>query len=120
MNEVLNVTAVTSQALGIENESLLTQGEALAAIGKLNLALDTLNEIRGRVGANQNQLTRALSNLNISIESLNTALSTIRDADLAVELAALTKNQILVQAGAAMVGQSNLTPQSALTLLEQP
>ena len=120
LNEVLNVTAVTSQALGIENESLLTQGEALAAIGKLNLALDTLNEIRGRVGANQNQLTRALSNLNISIEGLNTALSTIRDADLAVELAALTKNQILVQAGAAMVGQSNLTPQSALTLLEQP
>ena len=42
------------------------------------------------------------------------------DADLAVELAALTKNQILVQAGAAMVGQANLTPQSALTLLEQP
>ena len=120
LNEVLNVTAVTSQALDIDNETLLTQGGALAAIGKLNLALDSLNEIRGRVGANQNQLTRALNNLNISIEGLNTALSTIRDADLAVELAALTKNQILVQAGAAMVGQSNLTPQSALTLLEQP
>lgn len=120
LNEVLNVTAVTSQALDIDNETLLTQGGALAAIGKLNLALGSLNEIRGRVGANQNQLVRAQNNLNISIEGLNTALSTIRDADLAVELAALTKNQILVQAGAAMVGQSNLTPQSALTLLEQP
>ena len=120
LNEVLNVTPVTSQALDFDNETLLTQGGALAAIGKLNLALDTLNEIRGRVGANQNQLVRAQNNLNVSIEGLNTALSTIRDADLAVELAALTKNQILVQAGAAMVGQSNLTPQSALTLLEQP
>jgi flagellin len=120
LNEVLNVTEVTSQALDIDNETLLTQGGALAAIGKLNLALDSLNEIRGRVGANQNQLVRAQNNLNITIEGLNTALSTIRDADLAVELAALTKNQILVQAGAAMVGQANLTPQSALTLLEQP
>jgi flagellin len=120
LNEVLDVTAVTTQALDIDNESLLTQGGALAAIGKLNNALDSLNEIRGRVGANQNQLVRAQNNLNISIEGLNTALSTIRDADLAVELAALTKNQILVQAGAAMVGQANLTPQSALTLLEQP
>ncbi|VAX32006.1 hypothetical protein MNBD_NITROSPINAE05-1081 [hydrothermal vent metagenome] len=120
LNEVLNVTEVTTQALDIDNETLLTQGGALAAIEKLNFALNSLNEIRGRVGANQNQLIRAQNNLNISIEGLNTALSTIRDADLAVELAALTKNQILVQAGAAMVGQANLTPQSALTLLEQP
>lgn len=120
LNKVLNVTEVTTQALDFDNETLLTQGGALAAIGKLNLALDSLNEIRGRVGANQNQLVRAQNNLNVSIEGLNTALTTIRDADLAVELAALTKNQILVQAGAAMVGQANLTPQSALTLLEQP
>lgn len=120
LNEVLDVTEVTSQALDFDNESIVTQGDALAAIEKLNIALGDLNEIRGRVGANQNQLTRAQNNLNVSIEGLTTALSTIQDADLAVELAALTKNQILVQAGAAMVGQSNLTPQSALTLLEQP
>jgi len=120
LNEVINVTEVTSKALDFENESVLTQGDALAAIGKLNIALDNLNTIRGRVGANQNQLTRALTNLNVSIEGLTTALTTIRDADLAVELAALTKNQILLQAGAAMVGQSNLTPQVALTLLQQP
>lgn len=120
LNEVLDVTEVTSQALDYDNETVVTQGDALAAIEKLNIALDGLNKIRGRVGANQNQLVRAQNNLNVSIEGLTTALSTIQDADLAVELAALTKNQILVQAGAAMVGQSNLTPQSALTLLEQP
>ena len=120
LNEVLNVTEVSSQALGFENETIVTQGDALSAIEKLNTALNSLNEIRGRVGANQNQLARAQNNLNVSIEGLTTALSTIQDADLAVELAALTKNQILVQASAAMIGQANLTPQSALTLLEQP
>jgi len=120
LNEALNVTEVSSQALDFKNETVVTQGDALAAIEKLNAALNSLNEIRGRVGANQNQLARAQNNLNVSIEGLTTALSTIQDADLAVELAALTKNQILVQAGAAMVGQANLTPQSALTLLEQP
>ena len=120
MNEVLNITAVTSQALDFDNESVLTSGDALAAIGKLNIALEEMNQIRGRVGANQNQLVRALNNLNVSIEGLTTALTTIRDADLALELAELTKNQILVQAGAAMIGQANLTPQGALSLLEQP
>lgn len=120
LNEVLNITAVTSQALDFDNESVLTSGDALAAIGKLNIALEELNQIRGRVGANQNQLVRALNNLNVSIEGLTTALTTIRDADLAVELAELTKNQILIQAGAAMIGQANLTPQGALSLLEQP
>ncbi|MCH7622513.1 MAG: flagellin FliC [Nitrospinae bacterium] len=120
LNEVLNITAVTSQALDFDNGSVLTSGDALAAIGKLNIALEEMNQIRGRVGANQNQLVRALNNLNVSIEGLTTALTTIRDADLALELAELTKNQILVQAGAAMIGQANLTPQGALTLLEQP
>jgi flagellin len=117
LNESLNVTAATSQAFGLDTESIATEGDALEAIGTLTTAIDTLNQIRGRVGANQNQLTRAYNNLNVSIEGLTTALTTIRDADLAVELASLTKNQILVQAGAAMVGQSNLTPQSVLTLL---
>ena len=120
LNEVLNITAVTSQALDFDNGSVLTSGDALAAIGKLNIALEEMNQIRGRVGANQNQLVRALNNLNVSIEGLTTALTTIRDADLALELAELTKNQILVQAGAAMIGQANLTPQGALSLLEQP
>jgi len=117
LNATLNVTAVTSQAFGLDSESIASQQDAQKAIGTLTDAVDTLNNIRGRVGANQNQLTRAFNNLNVSIEGLSSALTTIRDADLAVELADLTKNQILVQAGAAMVGQSNLTPQAVLTLL---
>jgi flagellin len=118
INESLNVTAATSQAFGLDTESIDTEATTLNAIGTLTDAIDTLNQIRGRVGANQNQLTRAKNNLNVSIEGLTTALTTIRDADLAEELASLTKNQIPVQSGAAMVGQANLTPQSALTLLQ--
>lgn len=118
INESLNVTAATSQAFGLDTESIDTEATTLNAIGTLTDAIDTLNQIRGRVGANQNQLTRAKNNLNVSIEGLTTALTTIRDADLAEELASLTKNQILVQSGAAMVGQANLTPHSALTLLQ--
>ena len=117
INESLNVTAVTSQALNLDDKSIATQQGASEAIGTLTDAIDSLNLIRGRVGANQNQLTRAFNNLNVSIEGLSSALTNIRDADLAVELANLTKNQILVQAGSSMVGQSNLTPQSVLTLL---
>jgi flagellin len=58
-----------------------------------------------------------LNNLNVTIEGLTSAVSTINDTDVAAELAELTKTQILVQAGAAMIGQSNLTPQAVLTLL---
>ena len=117
LNETLDITAVTSQALGLDDKSIATEEGALNSIGPLTDALDTLNKIRARVGATQNRLTRALSSLNISVEGLNTALTTVRDADLAVELANLTKNQILVQAGAAMIGQANLSPQGVLTLL---
>ena len=60
---------------------------------------------------------RSISNLSISVENLSAAESQIRDADIAEEVALLTRNQILVQASTAMVGQANLIPQSVLQLL---
>jgi flagellin len=59
-----------------------------------------------------------MDNLNVQVENLTEAVSTIRDVDLAEEVTSLTKNQLLVQAGVAMVGQANINPQAALTLLE--
>ena len=73
---------------------------------------------RGQVGAVQNRLIRSISNLSISVENLSAAESQIRDADIAEEVALLTRNQILVQASTAMVGQANLIPQSVLQLLQ--
>ena len=86
-------------------------------MGDLTQAVDKLNLIRGRVGAVQNRAVRALNNINVSIVGLTSAVATINDTDVAAELADLTRNQILVQAGAAMIGQANVTPQAVLSLL---
>ena len=69
------------------------------------------------MGAVQNRLTRSISNLSVSVENLQAAESQIRDADIAKEIADLTRNQILIQSSTAMVGQANLIPQSILQLL---
>ena len=60
-----------------------------------------------------------LSSVNVSIENLTAAFSAIKDADIAEELADLTKQQLLVQSAAAMVGQANLIPEGVLLLLQQ-
>ncbi len=117
LNQALDLTPVTSVSLGIGNSRISTEGEALLALDQLSTAVDDLIEIRARAGSVQQRLDRAFNNLNITIENLNAAVSQISDADLAEELTDLTKNQILVQSGAAMVSQSNLIPQSVLTLL---
>lgn len=117
LNQALDLTAVTSSNLGLATTNISTEGDALVALDRLSSAVDDLIEIRARVGSVQQRLGRALNTLNISIENLNAAVSQISDADLAEELTDLTKNQILVQSGAAMVSQSNLIPQSVLTLL---
>ncbi len=117
LNQALDLTAVTVANLGLGTSRISTEGDALVALDRLGTAVDNLIEIRARAGSIQQRMGRSLNTLNISIENLNAAVSQIRDADLAIELADLTKNQILVQSGAAMVSQSNLIPQSVLTLL---
>ncbi len=117
LNQELDLTPTTASQLGYGSDSISTVSGALNAMENLSMAIEELISVRARVGAAQQGLVRALNNLNISIENLTAAESTIRDADLAEEITDLTKNQILVQSGAAMVSQSNLTPQSVLTLL---
>ncbi|QPJ62127.1 MAG: flagellin FliC [Candidatus Nitronauta litoralis] len=117
LNQALDLTTVSAANLGIGNSRISTEGDALLALDQLSTAVDELIEIRARAGSVQQRLDRAFNNLNITIENLNAAVSQISDADLAEELTDLTKNQILVQSGAAMVSQSNLIPQSVLTLL---
>ncbi|QPJ65095.1 MAG: flagellin FliC [Candidatus Nitrohelix vancouverensis] len=118
LNQEIDLTAVTAASLGIDDDSISSGAAALTALGALSNAIDSLIEVRGRVGAVTNRLSHSLNNLNSSIENLTSAVSTIRDADLADEVAQLTRNQILVQAGSAMIGQANLIPQSVLTLLQ--
>ena len=118
LNNELDLTQVSRAAFNLTDSNVTSQGSAFLALNDLTSAIDTLISIRSRAGSTQIRLTSALNNLNAQIENLSGAVSTIRDANIAEELALLTKNQILVQAGAAMLAQANLIPQSVLTLFE--
>ena len=117
LNTEINLNAVTSTILGISTLSVTAAAQALTTLDTINNAIATVTQARGQVGAVQNRLTRSVGNLAVSIENLQAAESGIRDADIAAEIADLTRNQILVQSATAMVGQANLIPQSILQLL---
>ena len=117
LNEQVDLKAVNASSLLIADLSVTTAAGALTALDVINTAISSVTQSRGKVGAVQNRLVRTISNLSISIENLQAAESAIRDADIAEEVALLTRNQILVQAATAMVGQANLIPQSVLQLL---
>ena len=118
LNEQLDLTAITVSALSIDSLSVTSASGALDALDAINSAISSVTATRGQVGSVQNRLVRTISNLNISVENLQAAESQIRDADIAEEVALLTRNQIMVQASTAMVGQANLIPQSVLQLLQ--
>ena len=117
LNTQINLASIDSTQLAIHNLSVTASSEALTALDKINDAIGSITESRGKVGAVQNRLTRSIANLSVSVENLTAAESSIRDADIAEEVAELTRNQILVQTATAMVGQANLIPQSVLQLL---
>ena len=117
LNTSINLTAVTSSSLSIDTLSVTSSEGALSALDSINNSIATVTQGRGKVGAVQNRLARTIANLSTTLENLVAAESQIRDADIAHEVALLTRNQILVQASTAMVGQANLIPQSVLQLL---
>jgi len=97
--------------------SLETPEESNRAIGVLDMALKKVNKQRADLGAYQNRLEHAVKGLDTGAENLQAAESRIRDADMASEMVEYTKNQILVQAGTAMLAQANMKTQSVLQLL---
>ena len=117
LNSTLDLDAVTATSLSIHNLSVTGAAQALTALSTIETAIASVTATRGKVGAVQNRLQRSVSSLSITSENLQAAESAIRDADVAEEIAQLTRNQILVQTSTAMVGQSNLIPQSVLQLL---
>lgn len=87
-------------------------------IGVVDDALAYINTQRAKLGAIQNRLEHTIANLNVSSENLAASESRIRDTDVAKETSALTRAQILVQAGTSILAQANATPQNALSLLK--
>ena len=118
LNEQVDLEAMTSTGLSIHELSVTSAQGALSALSQMDTSISQITAGRGKIGAVQNRLSKSISNLSVGIENLTAADSQIRDADLAHEVAMLTRNQILVQAATAMVGQANLIPQSVLQLLQ--
>ena len=118
MNETLNLKSTSTTGLGINNSNISTAAGAKEALESLQNAEDRITSSRARVGALQNRLTRAIQTLGVNIENLTAAASTIRDADIAEELTDLTKQLLLVQSSAAMVGQANFRTEGVLSLLQ--
>lgn len=114
-------TAVdTSVLLGatIENTDISTLDGANAAIQSIDSALSTINTSRASLGAIQNRFESVVSSIQTTSENLSAARSRIRDTDFAEETAALTRAQILQQAGVSILSQANSLPQNVLALLQ--
>ena len=92
---------------------------ATASLSDIDAAIDSVTSLRSGFGAVQNRLDHALAVTGVYQENLVSAESRIRDVDMAEEMVTLTKNQILQQAGTAMLAQANQAPQSVLALLRQ-
>ena len=105
-------------ALGIDDLSVAKQEDATAAIQKIKDAINTVSSTRGDLGAIQNRLEHTTNNLSVMTENIQDAESTIRDTDVADEMMAYTKNNILVQSAQAMLAQANQVPQGVLQLLQ--
>ena len=119
INSAVNLSSTATAALGLDAVSATSFDDAADSLSIVEAALDTISGFRASIGATQNRFTRALNTLNVSIENLTAAFSVIKDADIAEELADLTKQQLLVQSSSAMVGQANLVPEGVLLLLQQ-
>ena len=118
LNVELDLSASNSTQLGINNLSVSTSEDAQTALDDIAGALKTLNFSRGKTGALQNRFAKSLGTLASSIQNLTAANSILRDADIAEEVALLTRNQIIAQASVTMVGQTNLASKNLLDILQ--
>lgn len=113
----IGINDMTANGLTVDSVDIATQSGADAAIVSIDDAITTLSAERSTLGAWQNRLEHTISNLNNAAENLQAAESRIRDVDMAQEMMAFTKNNILQQAATAMLAQANMAPQSVLQLL---
>ena len=105
-------------AIGIANLDISTQTGAASALDVIKGAINYVSDVRGTLGATQNRLDHTINNLSVMEENIQDAESTIRDTDVAEEMMAYTKNNILIQSAQAMLAQANQVPQGVLQLLQ--
>ncbi|MBN2528029.1 MAG: flagellin FliC [Deltaproteobacteria bacterium] len=112
-----DVSADTSYMGNISSDNISTASGALTAVGNLDTAITNLSEQRGKLGAFQNRLASTVRNLATTRENLSASNSRIRDVDVADESVAMTRSQILMQAGSSVLAQANQIPSMALSLI---
>ena len=114
----VNIKDMHCDSLGIDKISIADQVSAQAAVDKIKDAINKVSDVRGTLGATQNRLDHTINNLSVMTENIQDAESTIRDVDVAEEMMAYTKNNILIQSAQAMLAQANQVPQGVLQLLQ--
>lgn len=114
-----NASAANSslEALGLVPESVATKEQAQTSLQTVDNAMVSINAMRANFGALQNRLQSTMNNQQIAVENFSAANSRIRDTDVAEETSEMTRNNILLQAGTAVLGQANNAQQMALKLL---
>ena len=118
-----NVMTVTQQnmtaaALTVDKIEVNNTTNAFKGISIVDRAIETVSSYRAQLGAAQNRLEHTVNNLKVTSENITSAESRIRDTDMADEITAYTKNNILLQAAQSMLSQSNAMPQGVLSMLQ--
>ncbi len=114
----IRIQNLSPRALGITEINLSTSEGAQEAIGIIDSAIETISNVRSKLGAYQNRLEHTVANLESASENMTASLSRILDADMAYEMAQFTQQNIIQQAGTSMLAQANQRPQSLLQLLQ--
>ncbi len=107
-----------ADTIGVDVEAVDVSGADITDSDSVQTAITAVSTARANLGAIQNRFEHTINNLNVAVENLSASESRIRDTDMASELVEFTKNQILSQAGTAMLAQANQAPQSVLKLLQ--
>jgi flagellin len=114
---IVNLSGATTALLGVAGVNILDVANANATLGLIDIAILNTTTLRAQLGSQQNRLEFSIATLAIQEQNSAASESTIRDADIARETIAFTRNQILVSAGTSILAQANIVPQTALQLL---
>jgi flagellin len=114
----LGAISSTALTLGSIDLASATYASVTDGIGVLDTAISVVSDMRAKLGALSNRFDSLVSNLSVTTENLASSESRIRDTDMAAEMVEFTKNQVLQQAGTAMLAQANQIPQGILALLQ--
>jgi flagellin len=120
-NDLITITGssldLRSSTLGVGTSNTTTLANAQAALSSIDTAITKVNTAVGVIGAGQSRISNAIDNLKTVVQNFTAAESTIRDLDMADEMVSFSKNQILAQAGTAMLAQANQAGAGILQLL---